>query len=161
MSQLNISTIEAARGAVYLIGGLGLTMGFRAILQPTSYVQSFGFDASTRTAQTASSNPFVIAAGGRTIASALSLIGCAYLKADRATGMLLCTAIVVGVVDAYIVSEFGGPGELEYSGEGQTSEESADAQRERIKVVKLTGAGHALLAAAFFQLGKWMLTIGA
>ncbi len=58
LSSLSLTPLSLARGTSFLVGGLGVFMGIRAILRLTSYAVTFGFHPSTTAAQSAASNPF-------------------------------------------------------------------------------------------------------
>jgi hypothetical protein len=103
---LSISPLSLARGIAIFFGGLGLFMGGRAIIYPSAYSITFGFSPSSPTTKSADTNPFILVAGGRAVASALGTLACVYLGYNEAVGMMLMVGGVVEVVDGLSVVKY-------------------------------------------------------
>ncbi|KAH8895899.1 hypothetical protein GQ53DRAFT_743856 [Thozetella sp. PMI_491] len=149
LGKYEVTPMQLARGATYVIGSFGLFMNARALADPVSYATAFGFHPSTVIAKSAISNPFIVVSGGRAIASGVALLGCAYLGADRATGVLLMSSVLTGILDAWAVTKFG----------GQVTDTQAEArgiQEERLEHAKSAATGHVVITSLFATMGAWM-----
>lgn len=152
---LNLTSLPLVRGTSFLVGSLGIFMGVRAILYPVSYAAQFGFHPSTECTKSAASNPFIVVSAGRVIASGVTFIACAYLKADRALSVLLISSVVTGAIDGYAVRKFAGHMDETKTGEQLVVEEEKTAH------ARGRAIGHVLTTGTFAALGVWTLLKGS
>lgn len=150
---LPISPLSIARGTATLFGALGLTTGTLFILNPSQASTTFGFPPSSSISKSALSNPFIPVAGGRAVASGLTILGLSYLKDDRALGVLMMAGGVAGIVDGWTILRYTA---IKQEGEGAKIRESG----EEGKAAQGAAYGHWITISICVGIGAWLFLNG-
>ncbi|KAI9842684.1 MAG: hypothetical protein M1837_006969 [Sclerophora amabilis] len=91
---MDTDLLKTATG--YIVSSLFCTIGIRAIVDPVGYSNDFGIPA------TAPTRDYVPVVGGRNLALGLGAATMTFRGERAAAGVLMCTAVVIGVVDTWI-----------------------------------------------------------
>ena len=133
-----------------LIGGLGFGMASHAVRSPTSYTTLFGFPANSTVANSASENPFIAISGGRTMAYSIALLGCIYLREDRAMSLMLMSGSIGAIVDGLSLIKYARSVE-----KGKTVGSESVEDLNRAKKAREAGWQHWTLMPVISLMGLW------